>query len=144
MGAGGWAGRLLEWRACGPQLLEAEISVARYFVRGDRHEVIAWAEVRDPCGRYRIDIGSFSSVGAAQAACERDAVARCRREGEERPAVDVRISAGRRARPGKAEKGRELPGGNYRPREAVVVERDACEALDLALAAFAEVIEDQG
>jgi hypothetical protein len=44
----------------------------------------------------------------------------------------------------KAEKGRELPGGNYRPREAVVVERDAGAALDAALAAFAGVMEEEG
>jgi hypothetical protein len=42
----------------------------------------------------------------------------------------------------KAEKGRELPVGNYRPREAVVVERDAGEALDAALAAFMGAIEE--
>jgi hypothetical protein len=34
--------------------------------------------------------------------------------------------------------------GNYRPREAVVVERDAGAALDAALAAFMGAIEDQG
>jgi hypothetical protein len=44
----------------------------------------------------------------------------------------------------KADKGRDLPVGNYRPREAVVVERDAGEALDAALAAFMGAIEDQG
>jgi len=42
--------------------------------------------------------------------------------------VDARISAGRRG-PRKAEKGRELAGANYRPRD-----RDLGEALDLALA----------
>jgi hypothetical protein len=39
----------------------------------------------------------------------------------------------------KAEKDRELPGGNYRPRD-----RDPGEALDAALAAFMGAIEDQG
>jgi transposase len=39
----------------------------------------------------------------------------------------------------KAEKGRELPGGNYRPRD-----RDPGAALDAALAAFMGAIEDQG
>jgi hypothetical protein len=42
----------------------------------------------------------------------------------------------------KAEKGRELAVGNYRPREAVV-ERDAGEALDAALAAFADVVGEE-
>ena len=49
---------------------------------------------------------------------------------------------GNAARP-KADKGRELSVGNYRPREPVV-ERDAGEALDAALAAFMGAIEDQG
>jgi hypothetical protein len=62
---------------------------------------------------------------------------RCfRRDAEERGPLDVRISAGRRG-PRKAEKGRELAGANYRPRD-----RDLGEALDLALAVFAGVIEE--
>jgi hypothetical protein len=44
--------------------------------------------------------------------------------------VDVRISPGRRVR--------------VRDREAVVMERSAGEALDAALRAFADVIEEQG
>jgi hypothetical protein len=40
----------------------------------------------------------------------------------------------------KAEKGRELGGGNYRPREP---ERSAGEALDAALAAFADVVGEE-
>jgi hypothetical protein len=40
---------------------------------------------------------------------------------------------------GKAEKGRELHGGNYRPRDPVVA-RDAGAALDAALAAFGDVV----
>jgi hypothetical protein len=43
----------------------------------------------------------------------------------------------------KAEKGRELGGANYRPREPVV-ERDAGAALDAALRAFADVVEEDG
>jgi hypothetical protein len=39
----------------------------------------------------------------------------------------------------KAEKGRELHGGNYRPRDPVVA-RDAGAALDAALAAFGDVV----
>jgi hypothetical protein len=45
----------------------------------------------------------------------------------------------RRERGRKAEKGRELGVGNYRPREPMV-ERDAGEALDSALAAFGDVV----
>jgi hypothetical protein len=58
------------WRGV---LLTAEVSRAKYFVRADRHETTAWAELRDVGGRRRIDIGSFASVGAARAACEADA-----------------------------------------------------------------------
>jgi hypothetical protein len=143
MGDRGWAQRLLAWRAGVGALLTAEISAARYFIRGG-HEVIAWAEVRDLDGRRRVEIGVFRTVAAARAACEVDAQRRCRRDGEERGRVDVRISAGRRLRPGKADKGRELPGGNYRPRESVPTERSAGAALDAALAAFMGAIEDQG
>jgi hypothetical protein len=84
MGERGWARVLLSWRACGPQLLEAEISLARYFVRGG-HEIVAHAEVRDLDGRHRVEIGSFKSVAAAQAACEQDARLRVRRD--RRPAA---------------------------------------------------------
>jgi hypothetical protein len=61
-----WARRLLEWRAGSGPLVMAEISAARYFVRGDRHEVLAWCEVRGPGGRYRVEIGSLC-VGPAGA-----------------------------------------------------------------------------
>jgi hypothetical protein len=141
MGERGWAARLLEWGWDGA-LLRAEVSVGRYYIRGERHEVVAWGELRDVGGRHWIEIGSFASVGAARAACERDAVARCRREREDRGPVDVRIAAGRRRAqmsPCEAAKGRELGGGNYRPRD-----RDPREALDAALAAFMPVIEDRG
>ena len=131
-----WPQRLLVWAWRGA-LLEAWIARCAYFVRGERCEEIAWGELRDLDGRRRVDIGSFASVALARAACERDAVARCRREREERGPVDVRIARARRPRPGKADKGRELPGGNYRP-------RDAGEALDAALAAFADVVADEG
>ena len=141
MGDRGWARQLLTWSWRGA-LLVSEISTARYFVRCERCETTAWAELRDPSGRRRIEIGSFRSVTLARAACERDAVARCRREREERapvdavlrPSKDVRISPNRR-RAGKADKGRELPAPNYRPRESVA-------ALDDALRAFADVVAD--
>ena len=72
--AGGWAGRLLEWRSAGAgPLLTAAISHCTYYVGAERREVLAWAEVRDLDGRHRVDIGSFPSVALAQAACERDA-----------------------------------------------------------------------
>ena len=77
--AGGRAQRLLAWRGAGAALLTAEVARARYFVRVDAHEVVAWAEVPEADGRHRIDIGSFASVGKAQAACEQDAERRCRR-----------------------------------------------------------------
>jgi hypothetical protein len=77
MGERGWAGRLLEWRLAG-STLTAEVSRARYFVRSERHDVTAHAEVRDhPGGRYRLELGSFESVSAAQVACEADAERRC-------------------------------------------------------------------
>jgi hypothetical protein len=125
--AEGWARELLAWRAGAGRLLTAEISAARYFVRGDRHEVLAWAELRDVGGRRRIEVGVFGSVAAARGACELDAERRCRRGAEDRPAVDVRISPGRRRR----ERAR-----------APEVARDPGEALDEALRAFADVIAD--
>ncbi len=75
----GWAQQLLAWRAAGPALLTAEVSRALYFVASGPHEVLAHAEVREWGGRRRVEIGSFASVGEAQAACERDAERRCRR-----------------------------------------------------------------
>jgi hypothetical protein len=78
----GWAGRLLEWRLSG-STLTAEVSRARYFVRSERQDVTAHAEVRDhPGGRYRLELGSFESVSAAQVACEADAARRCGRLSE--------------------------------------------------------------
>jgi hypothetical protein len=137
----GWAQRLLEWRWSG-SLLSAEISCARYFIRCDWHEALAWGEVRDPGGRYRVEVGSFPSVGLARGACERDAERRLRRDRDERGPVDVRISRGRGHSPGRraqAGKGRELPGANYRPRDS-----DPGAALDAALAAFMPATEDRG
>ena len=51
---------------------------------------------------------------------------------------------GGRRRAAKAGKGRELGGGNYRPREAVPAERSAGAELDAALAAVAWATEDEG
>lgn len=79
--------RLLEWRSAGGSLT-AEVSCVEYFVAAARHEVLAWCEVRDLGGKYRIEIGSFGDVVAAQAACERDAQLR---EEDARP-VDIRRS----------------------------------------------------
>jgi hypothetical protein len=131
----GWAQRLLEWRWEGLRQT-AETSRARYVIRGERHEVLAWCEVRDVGGRRRVEIGSFPSVALARAACETDAAARCRRDdADDCPPVSGAISPGRR-RAAKADKGRELAAPNYRPAEA--------GDLDDALAAFADVIEDEG
>ena len=75
-----WAQDLLCWRWAGLQV-EAEISRCRYFVRGERHEVLAWAELRDISGVRRVEIGSFASVALARAACEADAERRVRSAG---------------------------------------------------------------
>jgi hypothetical protein len=68
----GWARVLLGWHWSGA-LLTAEISAARYFIRGERHEILCWAELRDVSGRRRAEIGSYRSVAEARAAAERDA-----------------------------------------------------------------------
>ena len=73
----------MTWSWRGVQL-EAGITRAKYFIRGEQHEVIVWAELRDLDGRRRVEIGSFRSVGEARAACEREAQLRCRRDSEER------------------------------------------------------------
>ena len=75
----GWARDLLSWRRAGASLT-AEVSRARYFIRTEPHEITAHADVRDPSGRYRIDLGSHATVALARAACEQDAAARCRRD----------------------------------------------------------------
>jgi hypothetical protein len=93
----GWAGALLSWRRVGSSLT-AEISRARYFVRTEAHEITAHAEVRDPGGRYRVDLGSHATVALARSACEQDAAARCRLEPVVGGPVDMRISAGRERR----------------------------------------------
>jgi hypothetical protein len=129
--ARGWAGRLLNWSWRGVQL-EAEVARVKYFVRADRCEALAWAEVRDVDGRHRAEVGSYRTVVEARAACERDCELRCRRAGEERGPVSVAIGGRRRAGAAKAEKGRELGGRNYRP-----CDRDLGEARDEALRAFA-------
>jgi|SRR5262245_29555863 len=86
-----WAGELLQWVWRG-RLLEGSIARAKYVIAVQPHEVLAHVELRDVGGRRRAEIGSFASVGEARAACERDAVARCRRDREERGPVPVRIS----------------------------------------------------
>jgi hypothetical protein len=129
MGDRGWAGALLAWRWDG-LLLRSEVSVARYFIRGDRHEILAWAELRDLAGRRRIEVGTFGAVAAARAACEADVRRRIRRDDAEARAagpVEVRISPSRRRR--------------ARAR-APVVARDPRADLDEALRAFADVIEE--
>ena len=120
----GWAGTLLSWRRVGASLT-AEISRARYFIRTGPHEVVAHAEVRDPGGRYRIELGCHRTVAAARAACEKDAAARCRRE----PVAggDMRLSAGRVRR--------AKVGGNDDTRPFSGSERSGVE-LDEMLAGF--------
>jgi hypothetical protein len=113
--------------------LEASIARCTYFIRGDPHEIVAWAEVRDVGGRRRVEIGSFRSVVEARGACERDAVARCRREAEERGPVDVRIAPRRPSLRGRVSIENEGTG---------VRARDVGAALDAALGAFMPSIED--
>jgi hypothetical protein len=72
------------------------MSRARYFVDPGLHEVLAWAELREHGGKYRIEVGTFRTVAEARAACERDAERRCRREGEPLPGrLDIRVARGR-------------------------------------------------
>jgi ABC-type uncharacterized transport system substrate-binding protein len=68
MGDRGWAGRLLEWRWAG-SLLTAEVSAARYFIRCDRREALAHAEVRDPLGRPDQNPALQSDLILANALC---------------------------------------------------------------------------
>jgi hypothetical protein len=74
----GWAGRL-EWRD-GPLGLEAEGSAAKYFLGAGPFEVAAWVEVRDWGGHRRVEIGRFSGLPEAKAACEQHAAAQRRRK----------------------------------------------------------------
>jgi hypothetical protein len=54
-----WASRLLEWRAGVGRVVTAEISAARYSVRADQHEALAWAEVS-------LAVGAGSRSGVSQ------------------------------------------------------------------------------
>src|SRR5262245_27931517 len=92
----GWAATLLAWREA-PLWLEAEVAACRYFIAPSRHEVLAWGEVRDWGGRYRVELGSFADVAEAQRACEADAQRRLRREEAAGP-VDIRSVPPRRGR----------------------------------------------
>jgi hypothetical protein len=94
----GWAATLLAWREA-PLWLEAEVAACRYFIAPGRHEVLAWGEVRDWGGRYRVELGSFADVAEAQQACEQDAQRRLRREEDAGP-VDVRIATRQRSASG--------------------------------------------
>src|SRR5215510_13699819 len=66
----GWATTLLAWREA-PLWLEAEVAACRYFIAPGRHEVLAWGEVRDWGGRYRVELGSFADVSAGLAGAPR-------------------------------------------------------------------------
>ena len=155
----GWAGRLLSWRWVGNQLV-TEVSRCAYYVQPARGEVLAWGMVRDLGGRRRVEVGSFASVALARAACERHATGLCRRDdAQERPPVGVAIGRARGGAPrgnrnaakhksllpaqagaDKAGKGRQSPDPNYRPARCP----EPVEGLDDALAAFADVVGDQG
>lgn len=103
-----FAGTMLSWEWRGVQL-EAALARCRYYVRGERHEAVAWAEIRDVGGARRVEVGSFPSVAAARAACERHAAGLCVREQEPVP-VDVRISPARASsrKPAKPGRGDDL------------------------------------
>jgi hypothetical protein len=130
----GWAGALLTWTWHGNEL-QAEVSRCRYFCRAHGREVLAWCELRDVSGGRRCEIGSFGDVAAAKAACERHAAARCRREVDMCPPVDVRIAPGRRRRVGFNSALKPV-----RAREPVPA---AAGDIDAALAAWADVIADE-
>ena len=132
-----WAGDLLSWEFR-PPLLIAETSAARYFVKGERHEVLAHAEIRDTCGHRRVEVGSFRDVGAAKAACEADAQMRVRAgDRDERPPVSVAIG---RSRGGGAPRGNR----NAAKRKADRVRPADAGDLDAALAAVAWATEEEG
>jgi hypothetical protein len=80
----GWASRLLAWRWRGLWLEGRGVARCVYFVRPVSGETLAWAEISDLGGTYRIDVGSFPNVSAARAGCEADAQRRLRRDREER------------------------------------------------------------
>jgi hypothetical protein len=143
---GGFARELLawEWR---PPLLTAEVSRARYFLRAEQCEVLAWCELRELGAARRCDIGSFGDVAAAKAACERHAAELCRREAPARP-VDVRIvpvRVARAPRPKPAPAPRR-PWGSTPEYELRRRRREAGDRpdLDAALAAFSGVIGEEG
>jgi hypothetical protein len=134
-----WAQELLAWEWRGLQLV-AEISRCRYFVRGERHEILAWCELRDVSGGRRCEIGSFRDVAAAKAACERDAQLRLSKTAEDRGPVSVAI-ASRRGRGLEAgSKPARAPGGRVAQPPGPA---DAGAALDDALAAFADVVGEE-
>jgi hypothetical protein len=128
----GWAARVLGWEYR-PPLLVAEVARARYLLRVDPHEVIAWCELRDVSGGRRADVGSFRDVVAAKAACEQHAAARCRRDdADECPPVSVAIAPGRRRRSTVGH-----------PPVTTSTGKDAGD-IDAALAAWADVIANEG
>jgi hypothetical protein len=140
---GGWAQNLLTWAWRGVQL-EAEISAARYVIRGHGREILAHAELRDLGGRRRADIGSFSSVSAARAACEADAERRCRREdARERPPIGVAISNRNGAPKGNTNGARRKADKPRHNTKSAEVSDAARLSLDAALAAFADVLADE-
>jgi hypothetical protein len=117
----GWAATVLEWRpmtglqimsdwperarrgvvdvAPTAEVLTAETSRLRYFIRWWGREVQAWCETPDLGGarRYAVGVGVFADIERAKAACEADARARLQREPDDAP-VDVRIAQPRRRR----------------------------------------------
>jgi hypothetical protein len=150
MGRDRFAAELLSWRWAGNQL-QALIARCTYRVQAFGPEILAWAELADISGGRRCELGSFGSVSAAKAACELHAAALCRRDRSATgtnvsvggPAVDVRISPGRRRSksPPTTLIGRAPVGGRGArpPRPA-----DHPGDIDDALAAIAWATEDEG
>jgi hypothetical protein len=91
-----WLGSEPAVLAAGGFLADCGGIAREYFIRAEPHEITAHAELRDPGGRSRADLGSFATVALAQAACEADAQRWCRRGPLSGGPGDVRIARGRR------------------------------------------------
>lgn len=132
LGDRGFARELLHWEWRGVQL-EAAIARCRYYVRGERHEAVAWCELRELGGARRVEVGTFADVAAAKAACERDVAHRLRRDVADR-GVDVRIAPPRQRKPVPVAK-------PVRP-QPVLSERER-RAFDAAMAGLSRVLADE-
>jgi hypothetical protein len=131
---------LLSWSWHGNRL-EAAISRARYVLRIEAHEVLAWCELREiGAGRRRIEVGSYADVAAAKAACERHAAGLLAERGERGP-VSVAIA---RLTPAEKRRRRREAMQRGQPVLVDVAElQDESARIDQALRAFADVIGEK-